>query len=327
MREQDRSAEDAPQFRLLSDEKIQRIHEASLEVLEEVGVRITTEEARTLLADAGCDVADNEIVKIPRRVVEDAIVSAPKRVVLYDRDGEAALYLEGKNCYFGMGITAIHFRDPVSGERRDARIEDMALATRVADALPNLDLVATPMVVKSAPGMPQQIVNQCEFQAMVTNTTKPLFVLVENSDILGDVLDMAAAVRGGPEAFRERPFVVPYLNNVSPLVYNVETLDKLLLSADRGAPVRCCPAPMAGATTPVTLAGTLACTNAETLVGSRHLTAPMPWGPVHHGRMPEYSGHEDGKHRRRARGNDSFHGHGGDGPLLRPPGKHREWRR
>lgn len=258
---------DAPRFRLLSDVKLERMHEASIQVLEEVGVRITTPAALKLLSDAGCTVVGEDTVKISRSLVEDAIASAPKRIVIHDRTGNERLFLEGKNTYFGLGITGIKFLDPEGGAERDFTLEDIALACRVADALPNLDLIGTPGVVKETTEMPQAIVNQYEFAAMVTNTTKPLTVLVENGTILRDVLDMAGAVAGGADMLRERPFVIPYLNCVSPLIYNPDTLDKLLLSAEWGIPVLCIPAPQAGATGPVTLAGAIATGNAETLCG------------------------------------------------------------
>ncbi|MEE9261944.1 MAG: trimethylamine methyltransferase family protein, partial [Dehalococcoidia bacterium] len=208
-----------------------------------------------------------DIVKIPRRVVEDAIESAPKRIVIYDREGRESLLLEGKNTYFGMGITGLHFRDLESGERRDATLGDIGLACRVGDALPNLDLIATPLVVKATPEIPHKVVKQREFEAMLSNTTKPLMLLVDYVPILRDVLEMATVVAGGADALRERPFVLPYFNSVSPLGYNTDTLDNLLLLAEWGIPVICSPAPMAGATGPVTLAGTVVTANAEALGG------------------------------------------------------------
>ncbi|MFQ5873087.1 MAG: trimethylamine methyltransferase family protein, partial [Dehalococcoidia bacterium] len=91
--------------------------------------------------------------------------------------------------------------------------------------------------------------------------------LVDYAPILRDVLEMAAAVAGGTDALRERPFVLPYFNSVSPLGYNTDTLDNLLLLAEWGIPVIFSPAPMAGATGPVTLAGTVTTSNAEALGG------------------------------------------------------------
>ncbi len=277
---------DAPRFRLLSDEKLKRIHEAALDILEEVGVRVTTDEARQLLTDAGCVLSGEDIVTIPPRVVEDAIDSAPKRVVIYDREGNEALFLEGRNTHFGIGLTGLNFRDPKSGERRRATIEDVATATRVGDALPNLDFVGTPLIVKATPEMPQEIVTQRVFEAMVNNTTKPLIVLVEDATILEDILDMAAEVVGGPEALREKPFIVPIVSVVSPLGYNFETLEKLLMLAERGIPVRCIPAPIAGATGPVTLAGVLAIAIAESLGGLVVSQLKRPGAPVLMGSAP-----------------------------------------
>lgn len=258
---------DSPRFRLLSDDKLERIHEASLDLLENVGIKITTAAAVKLLTAAGCTVTGSDIVQIPRQVVEEAIESAPKRIVICDREGKERLFLEGRNTYFGLGITGLMFHDPRTGERRDFLLEDISLACRVADALPNLALIGTPGVTKETREIPQEIVNQHEFEAMVNNTTKPLTILVENASILGNIFEMAAVVAGGVEVLQERPFVISYLNNVSPLVYNAETLDKLLLSAEWGIPMLCIPAPMAGATAPVTLAGTIALGNAETLCG------------------------------------------------------------
>ncbi|MFQ5875255.1 MAG: trimethylamine methyltransferase family protein, partial [Dehalococcoidia bacterium] len=267
-------------------EKLHRIHEASLEVLEKVGVRITTEPVMKLLTDAGCTATKEDIVTIPRQLVEGAIESAPKRIVIYNREGEEALFLEGKNTHFGLGATALYFRDMESGERRDARIEDVDLACRVADALPNIDFAVNPLVTKATPEIPQKIVNQCEFEAMVNNTTKPLRLLLANSTALEDILDMAEAVAGGPEELRQKPFIIPFLSVVSPLVYNVDTLEKLLLAADRGVPMRCGSAPIAGGTGPVTLAGTVVVAIAEILGEVVISQLRCPGAPVIMGNSP-----------------------------------------
>ncbi|MCC6221910.1 MAG: trimethylamine methyltransferase family protein [Thermoleophilia bacterium] len=257
---------DAPRFRLLSDEKLARLHGASAWILEEIGVKVTTRPALDLLAAAGCPI-DGGVVRIPREVVESAIASAPSEIVVYDRSGHEALFLGEKNVHFGLGITGIYFLDPETGEERDFTLEDFAVSCRVADALPNTDMIGTPGVLRATPEIPQEIVNHHEFAAMVANTTKPLAVLVENGPILRDVFEMASVAVGGQANLRARPFIIPYLNCVSPLIYNVETVDKLLLSADWGIPVLCIPSGQCGATGPVTLAGSIALSNAETLAG------------------------------------------------------------
>ncbi len=257
----------APRFKVLSEEALTRLHRASLTILEEVGVRISTPAGRALLADAGCPLLADETFSIPAALVERALESAPREVVLHGRGGGERLVLGGRRCHVGTGVTCIGYLDPFDGSHRDFTLEDMALAARLGDALPNIDFVTTPGVVRETEAMPQGIVNQHEFYALVTSTTKPLIVLTADAEGAGDILEMAAVVAGGREALRERPFVVPYVNPVTPLVFNPETVDKLLLAADWGVPVVCHSAPQVGATSPVTLAGTAALVNAETLAG------------------------------------------------------------
>jgi len=258
---------DAPSFRVLSDAQRQRIHEAAVGLLADPGVRITTEAARLLLLDGGATLVDDDVVRIPASVIEDALASAPRTFTLHDRDGAERIFLGEGRAYFGTGVTALAYEDPATGDIDDFTLEDFAALARLTDALPNLDFIASPGVVRAGPVLPQSIVNQREFVALVTGTTKPIMPLVEDAAALADIFEMAAIVAGGRDALRERPFVVPYLNSVTPLMFNGETLDKLLLSADWGVPVVCQAAPTLGATGPVTAAGTAVLCAAETLAG------------------------------------------------------------
>ena len=279
--------EDVPFIHLLSEEKIVRIHDAAIEVLEKTGIKVATESARKLLTDAGCTVSrGSDIVKVPRRIVEDAISSCIKEITIYDREGVECMCLGGRRSYFGMGTTCIYFRDVVSGERRDAYVEDIALACRVMDALPNLDFAANPLVVKQTENIPQKIVNQVGFEAMVSNTTKPLLILSENARILRDNLDIAAAIVGGIDALRQKPFVCVFPSIISPLFFDSDTLEKFFLAADRGIPVRCGSSPLSGGTAPVTTAGMLVVCIAESLGGIVITQLRSPGTPVFIGNTP-----------------------------------------
>lgn len=276
----------APSFRILSDEGRRRIHDAALAVLEDPGVRITTGAAREVLLDAGAIAGDAEVVRIPARLVMDALAAAPKHFVLHDRDGTERIRLGEGRAHFGTGVTALAYEDPSTGEVRDFTLDDIAALARLTDALPNLDFIATPGVVRANPDLPQAIVNQREFLAMVTGTTKPIMPLIEDATALADIVEMAALVVGGREALRERPFVVPYLNSVTPLQFNPETLDKLLLAVDAGLPVVCQAAPTMGATSPATPAGTAVLSAAETLVALVIAQARRPGARFISGSMP-----------------------------------------
>ncbi len=276
----------APTFRVLSEEQRRRIHDAALAVLEDPGVRITTNAARDILLGAGATTGPADTVRIPSRLVAEALAVAPRAFALYDRDGRERLRLGEGRAYFGTGVTALAYEDPATGAVADFTLDDVAALARLTDALPNLDFIATPGVVRAGPDLPQAIVNQREFLAMLTGTTKPIMPLIEDATALADIVEMAAIVAGGREALRERPFVVPYLNSVTPLVFNAETLDKLILSVDHGLPVVCQAAPTLGATGPVTPAGTAVLCAAETLAGLVLAQARRPGAPYITGSMP-----------------------------------------
>ncbi len=251
----------------LSEPDLDRLHAAALDVLQDPGARITRAEARGLLVANGATLEDEDLVRIPPDLVERALASAPHRFTIFDRDGEPAMELGAGNVYVGAGVTNLNYLDPRDSAVKPFSLEATAESTSLADALPSIDFVATPGVTRPSDDLPLHVVNQSEFLAMVTNTTKPLMPLIAGGPELSDIYDMAELVAGGAEALRERPFLVPYLNSVSPMLFNPETLDKLFIAVDRGMPVCCQAAPQVGATGPVTIAGTLVISAAETLVG------------------------------------------------------------
>lgn len=262
----DRTSIDAPQFRLLTDEKIQAIHDGALHVLETTGIDVAHEEARSMLLGAGARREGERRIMIPRALVERSIESAPGSFVLHDRFGNEALRLGEGQTYYGAGVTNLAYRD-IDGDEHDFTLDDVGKVAFLADALPNIDFVSTPGVIKPSAGNPLEITDQRAFVQMVTNTTMPLVVLTPDAYQMEDIFEMAEVVAGGREAFEARPFVMPYLNTVSPLLINPETVDKLFLAADRGTPVCVQAAPPVGGSAPVTVAGAAVICAAETLAG------------------------------------------------------------
>ncbi|MGZ8580027.1 MAG: trimethylamine methyltransferase family protein [Actinomycetota bacterium] len=270
----------------LTESELQRLHDAALEVMRDPGARITTEPARELLVRNGATQEGDDLVRIPGELAGRALETAPKRFTIFDRAGEPALDLGAGNVYVGAGVTNLNYLDPRDFLVKDFSLEATAESTLLADALPNLDFVATPGVARPSDDLPLEVVNQEEFLRMVTNTTKPLMVLIAGEPELRDIYDMAELVAGGADELRERPFVMPYLNSVSPLLFNPETLDKLFLAADRGLPASCQAAPQVGATGPVTIAGTLVVSAAETLIGLVLSQLRNPGTPFISGTVP-----------------------------------------
>jgi len=272
---------DMPAFRILTDEKVARIHAAALKVLAETGIKVATPDAIELLVDAGCEVNTGaDIVKIPARIVEACLESCPNEIQLYDREGAACMQLSGRRVYAGIGTTCIYIRDHESGKRREAELADMALAGRVLDALPHLDFAAIPLIVKPSQETPQHVAAQVGFETLTSNTTKPIMLLGEDANTLKDMLDMAVILAGGKSSLRKKPFVCVYPSIISPLVFDADTLEKINMSADLGLPVRCGSAPLSGGTGPVTTAGMLVICIAESLAGIVLSQLRSPGAPV-----------------------------------------------
>jgi len=94
-------------YRVLTEDQIKEVHRATLEILGTVGVRILDDESIQLLRDAGCRVKNDNVVQITNWLVDECIRSAPSRITIYNRKGNEAMYLYGKEVYFGLG-TDLH---------------------------------------------------------------------------------------------------------------------------------------------------------------------------------------------------------------------------
>ena len=248
----------------LNDDDKQRIYDAAVEICGGVGMRVHQEEALGLLRDAGADV-DGDLVKLPAALIERARSTVPAAVTIYDRDGEPAMELGGHNSYFGTGSDLMNLYDLESGERRKATLADVATAARLCDALPNLDFVMSCAYPNEIADSHRAYIT--EFRAMVTGTTKPMVVTAEGVSDLRAIWEVASALRGGAEVLRAKPYFVMYGQPSSPLSHPGDSLDKLLFCAETGIPSIYSPAPLAGATAPITVAGHIAQGTAESLFG------------------------------------------------------------
>ena len=276
-----------PQLQLLSSDQIYQIHLSSLEILERTGVKVLLPEAVNLLREAGADVTDNNRVRIPSFLVEEALSFAPQRITISDRNGKPAMFLEGHNSYYGTGPTIQFIYDVYSGKKRNTTKEDIEKAALICDYLPNIDFVLTMGMTgginPASQGMDPKITDRYDFEAMLLNTTKPLMFSSWSLAGLSDIYDMAVAVKGSAENFRRNPFIIHYAEPTTPLQHAPEPLQELLFCAEKGIPIVYIPSGVTGGTAPVTLAGALALSNAEFLSGLviaqlKHKGAPIIYG-------------------------------------------------
>ena len=262
-------------FRVLSDDQIWEIKQAAFDILEKTGCELQHAGARELLKKAGAVVKEQR-VWVPRHIVEECVRTTPKGFTVYDRDGKRALEVEGRKSYYGTSTASPNTRDAFSGEIRETRVADIALGAKVADALPHLDWV---MPMGSAQDVQPLVADVYEFEAVVTNTIKPVVFIGYSPRGVERVYEMAAEVVGGLEALQQRPFVLAYPEPISPLVFPAEVVDRMFVAADLRLPQIPGPSAQVGATSPVTLAGTVAQSIAEGLMSLVLIQLRRPGAP------------------------------------------------
>lgn len=254
----------APKFQKLSRDQLERIHFASLEILERTGVILHLPEAVKLLQDAGANVTEENRVRIPSHLVEWALSVAPKRIVLANRKGKRVMPLERNNVFYGPGSDCPNVIDFRTGDRRSGTLQDIHDGSKVCDALPNIDFL---MSMNLAGDIPQEHADLYQMQAMLTNSTKPILFVTTEFEGCEKVVEMAEIVAGGPDALRCNPFCALYINVTAPLVHNEEALQKLLFMAEKCLPTTYTPVVLRGVSGPITPAGAVAYANAGELAG------------------------------------------------------------
>jgi trimethylamine--corrinoid protein Co-methyltransferase len=252
-----------PMVRGLSDEQVQAIHNASLEILAQIGVEMRDPQGRKLLLDAGAWESSGRI-KIPQNLVTDAIASAPSRIPMYDRLGNLTMPLELGKVFFGPGSDTTFTLDVETGKRRHTTAQDVEDIARLCDALDNMDFVMS--MGNPADVSPDDLYIH-EFIGMIRGSVKPIVYTAKNRTDVEDIHRIAVAVAGGEQALREKPFLLLYAEPISPLLFPEESLQKLIFCAEKGIPASYPPSPNTGGGGPITLAGALALGNAECLVG------------------------------------------------------------
>lgn len=252
----------SPQFSVLSESQIKDLHMGALEVLRRTGIRFHHREALDLLRQVGAFVSDGNLVKFPARLVEDAVASAPGRIIMCDRDGEAAVFLEGAKVYFGTGSDCLNLLDPQTGEHREFTQADVIDGYHLCDALPNIHFV---MSIGIPIDVDPDLAYDIQMALMLEHTTKPIVFVTNDRASCQRAIDMAAAVAGGHGALTEQQHILLYSEPSSPLQQSETAVDKLLLMADCELPIVHSPAPLMGGTGPITMASGLALSLAEIL--------------------------------------------------------------
>ena len=270
---------------LLSAKEVRQIHDATLDVIENVGVMYHSQRALDILEQHGATVdRETTVAKVPAALVERAMSTVPHEFTLGARDPEYDLPLDGEHIYISSDGCGVSYRDPVSGEVRTSRKEDLTNCARVVQAL---DHVSATSAVVSAQDCPPETRVLHEFDACVRGSAKHSIVVSLKEDWEArSLMRMAEALAGGAEELRRRPLFTAIICTVSPLHQERFGMDLALVLAEAGIPVSFYPMPILGATGPVTIAGSAVVANAEFVSGATLVQLAHPGAPVIHGGGP-----------------------------------------
>jgi trimethylamine--corrinoid protein Co-methyltransferase len=253
-----------PELKVLSLEDKEKIFHAALTVLEDVGMQLFHGKALALMEKAGCLVDQKHTVKIPRKQVQKAIASAPENIPVYNREGMHVMDLGGRRAYFGTGSDLMYAFDADKGERHLTRLADIQRSAKVCDALPNIDFI---MSFAHPQELHPDVAYLESFRSMVVNSIKPIVNTAKDRNDLEAIWEICKIVRGSEAEFRQKPYTIQYAEPISPLKHPHSSIDKLIFCAEKGMPVIYSPAPIAGSTAPMTIAGHVVQGLAESLFG------------------------------------------------------------
>jgi len=269
---------------LLSKDELYNIHNATLEILENLGLMIPSERTLNILETAGASVNyKKNNATISSNIVEEAIKKAPKTIRYSARNPKYDILLEKKETYFTTDGSGTFIRDFETGERRSSTAEDLAKWTRLADYLHMIHVFWPSVTPTDVPEPLQEIKT---WIISLSNTEKHVEGGANNASEARFSIEIAAAIVGGKEELRKRPIISAVQCPISPLRFERGLIEANIEYAKAGVPVVPLTMPLSGETAPVTLAGTLAVTNAE-VIGSLVISQFVsPGSPILYGACP-----------------------------------------
>jgi trimethylamine--corrinoid protein Co-methyltransferase len=250
-------------FEILTKTQIEKVHQTSLQILEQIGMDIGYPAALEVLKKGGAKV-DGQRVFFPSRLVEAQIKKAPRRFMLHARNPQNNVVVGGGNTVFAPGYGAPFVTDIENG-RRKGTLQDFENFVKLTGASINLDVLSGTVVEPT--DVPYEIRHAQMMYTAMKYSDKCFMGSTMGAQAAKDCIQMAAILFGGRDQIESAPAIVSVVGPLTPLKYDVRMLGALMEYAAAGQPVLIASLAIAGATGPVTLAGNLALQNAEVLAG------------------------------------------------------------
>jgi trimethylamine--corrinoid protein Co-methyltransferase len=281
---------------VLTEEQVERVHDATLQVLERTGLQVRSERILRELALAGVKVDEAEMrARFPRSLVEESMALVPPSFLMAARDPALDLPIDGSAGWLSGDGTSAFIVDVDTGKRRASNLQDLIDTTRVVDAVPEVAYQWPTVAPADVPPHTQAVHIT---RVMLGSSTKH----AQHNETYSRrdaqaVLEMARVVAGGERELRERPIISTYQCCISPLVFDEGPIEAAIEFARGGLPSGFISMGIPCATAPATLAGALVSMNAEMVGGMTIVEALAPGTPTFCGPYPTFMDLRSGSYR------------------------------
>ncbi|MFT5113122.1 MAG: trimethylamine--corrinoid protein Co-methyltransferase [Parasphingorhabdus sp.] len=254
------------QFRPLSSADCQQIDAAARLILSKTGLSEAPESVIKIVNHAGGSLSSDQRLLFPKELVDSALKGIRKDVVLHGQIAGYELDLTGANIQMGSGGAAPYILDINTDKYRESNLQDLYDAARIVDSLDNIHFFSRSMVARDMPTLSLLDINTA--YASLSGTGKHVCVPASEVASVKPIVDLVHLLAGSEQVFNQRPFLSLLVNHaVPPLRFDAESCEVLLEAARLGIPIHANTFGQMGASSPVTMAGCLAQTVAETLAG------------------------------------------------------------
>ena len=262
---------------VLSDPEIRAIHEATLGILSEIGVKVLSPRMLAVLKSKGLPVdTATQTVRVPRAVLDDALARVPPTIEVFDREGKPAFVLGDGAPKIAAGHNAVFWVDSATGATRPSRVEDVARFARLCERSPHIDMIGIPVMPQDVPVAAASLLHGVK--ASIENSRKPIFFSTDKKDVNRGCLELLRAAFAG--RFEAQVYGISQLSPTSPLFWEANVCEAILDTLATCVPLAILPEPNAGVSAPYTLAGLLTMNNAECLSGLAMIQLIKPGHPV-----------------------------------------------
>lgn len=251
-------------LKVLSNREIKQIHEASLNILEQCGVKILNPKMLDFLKNKGLNVdMEKQEVRFSRSCVEDAVSKVPPRFDVFDRNGKYVYTLGDRIPRIAAGHNAVFWIDTETGQTRNSRVADVELFSRICQELECIDMIGIPVMPQEVPNPEATLLYGVK--AVIENSTKPVYFSTDNAKVNNACIEMLREVFKGD--LQQHVYGISQFSPTSPLFWEKSVLEAFMHMIDTGVPISILSEPIAGLSAPYTLAGLLTMNNAECLSG------------------------------------------------------------